>query len=57
MTALETDPTTQANYWQVSTENVAFEWHVDFDTNTISGTATHTLRIKEDEPQEVVYEV
>ena len=49
------DPTTQSNYTQVATENVALDWTVDFETNTISGSATHTLKVKEDGPKEVMY--
>ncbi|KAF6765906.1 peptidase family M1-domain-containing protein [Ephemerocybe angulata] len=55
-TMADLDPTTQTNYKQVSTENVAFEWLVDFDTKIISGSATHTLKIKEDEPKEVIFD-
>ena len=49
------DPTTQSNYNQVSTDNVALEWLVDFETKTITGSATHTLKVKEDGPKEVMY--
>ena len=48
------DPTTQSNYNQVYTEHVSFDWAVDFESQTISGNATHTLKIKEDGPKEVM---
>lgn len=54
MTA-DLDPTTQSNYKQVFTENVSFDWTVDFESRTISGNATHTLRVKEDGPKEVMF--
>ncbi|TEB26297.1 leukotriene-A4 hydrolase [Coprinellus micaceus] len=50
------DPTTQSNYNQVYTEHVSFNWTVDFESQTISGNATHTLKIKEDEPKEVIFD-
>lgn len=56
MTA-DLDPTTQSNYKQVYTENVSFDWTVDFESQTISGSATHTLRVNEDGPKEVMYVV
>lgn len=49
------DPTTQSNYWEVATENVAFDWDVDFNSKTISGSASYTLRVKTDAPKEVMY--
>lgn len=48
------DPTTQSNYLQVTTEHVLFDWKVDFETQIISGSATHTLRVKEDGISEVM---
>ena len=49
------DPTTQANYTQVVSEHIHFEWAVDFEKKNISGTATHTLSVKEDGVKEVMY--
>ena len=52
---MQLDPTTQSNYWEVATQNVAFDWNVDFESKTISGSASYTLKVKTDQPKEVVY--
>lgn len=49
------DPTTQANYVQVASEHIHFDWTVDFVKKNISGSATHTLSVKEDGVEEVMY--
>lgn len=49
------DPTTQANYAQVASEHIYFDWTVDFVKKNISGSATHTLSVKEDGVEEVMY--
>ena len=53
-TAAMSDPTTQSNYLQIASENISFDWELDFAKQTISGTATLTLRAKEDGVQEVM---
>ncbi|KAH6904902.1 leukotriene-A4 hydrolase [Coprinopsis sp. MPI-PUGE-AT-0042] len=53
---MQLDPTTQSNYWQVATENVAFDWDVDFNSKTISGSASYTLKVKTDGPKEVIFD-
>ena len=49
------DPTTQANYTQVASEHIHFDWTVDFDQKNITGSATHTLKVLEDGVEEVMY--
>lgn len=51
---LTTDPTSQSNYLQVFTEHVSFDWAIDFKNRIIKGSATHDLRVKEDDPKEVM---
>jgi len=48
------DPTTQSNYLNIASENISFDWKLDFEKQTISGTATHTLRANEDGVQDVM---
>ncbi|EPQ61166.1 hypothetical protein GLOTRDRAFT_53987 [Gloeophyllum trabeum ATCC 11539] len=50
------DTSTQSNYFQVATEHVAFVWTIDWDAKKIVGSATHTLRIKEDGVKEVIFD-
>jgi leukotriene-A4 hydrolase len=45
---MKSDPTTQSNYFEIISEDIALDWHVNFDKKTISGSAVHTLRVKED---------
>jgi leukotriene-A4 hydrolase len=49
------DPTTQANYAQVASEHIYFDWTVDFGAKNICGSATHTLSVKEDGLKEIMY--
>lgn len=49
------DPTTQSNYEQITTEHVEFDWKIDFDTRVIQGTATHDLIVKGESVNEVMY--
>ncbi|KAH0838779.1 hypothetical protein J3R83DRAFT_7155 [Lanmaoa asiatica] len=39
------DPTTQSNYDAIATTDVDLDWRVDFDTQTISGSAVHRLTV------------
>ncbi|KDQ30245.1 hypothetical protein PLEOSDRAFT_154934 [Pleurotus ostreatus PC15] len=50
------DPTTQTNYLQAATTHVAFDWTVDFRKQIISGSATHTVEIKESGVKEVSFD-
>lgn len=54
MTA-DIDPSTQANYTQIASEHVHFDWTIDWTKQVIAGSATHTLAVKEDGVKEVVY--
>ncbi|KAI0742573.1 metalloprotease [Daedaleopsis nitida] len=53
---LPCDPSTQSNWQKVASESVDFDWTVDFDQQTISGSATHTLRVKENGVTEVIFD-
>jgi leukotriene-A4 hydrolase len=48
------DPTSQANYLEITTEHVSFDWHVDFQQKTITGSAVHNLILMQDGVSEVV---
>ncbi|KAF5377203.1 hypothetical protein D9615_006474 [Tricholomella constricta] len=50
------DPATQSNYLQIATEHVALDWTLDFDSQLISGSATHHLLVKEDDVKEVIFD-
>ncbi|KAF8633192.1 hypothetical protein AX15_001489 [Amanita polypyramis BW_CC] len=50
------DPTTQSNYRQITSEHISFHWKLDFESQSISGTAAHTLRANEDGVQEVIFD-
>ncbi|TFK25898.1 leukotriene-A4 hydrolase [Coprinopsis marcescibilis] len=54
--AIERDPSSQSNFYDVETKNVAFDWEVDFDTKTIKGTATYSLEVKKDGVTEVIFD-
>ncbi|RPD67601.1 leukotriene A4 hydrolase N-terminal domain-containing protein, partial [Lentinus tigrinus ALCF2SS1-7] len=49
------DPSTQANWQEVASEHVDFDWTTDFTKKTISGSATHLLRLKKDDVKEVIF--
>ncbi|KIP01983.1 hypothetical protein PHLGIDRAFT_112533 [Phlebiopsis gigantea 11061_1 CR5-6] len=50
------DPTTQANYTQVVSEHIHFDWKVNFEQKNISGSATHTLSVKDDGVKEIIFD-
>ena len=52
---VDIDPSTQANYRQIASEHVHFDWSIDWSKQVIAGSATHTLAVKEDGVQEVMY--
>lgn len=52
---LPSDPTTQTNWQDVASEHVDFDWAVDFDKQTLSGSVTHTLVWKKADVREVMY--
>ncbi|KAF7797770.1 hypothetical protein EIP86_008971 [Pleurotus ostreatoroseus] len=50
------DPTTQANYTQIASEHIDFDWSIDFGKKLILGSATHTLVVKEADVKEVIFD-
>jgi leukotriene-A4 hydrolase len=48
------DPTTQANYLEITTEHALFNWVVDFQQKIISGYVIHDLKVKEDGVKEIM---
>ncbi|KAK1231374.1 Leucyl aminopeptidase yscIV [Marasmius sp. AFHP31] len=50
------DPTTQSNYTQIFTQHVHFDWTVDFSKRSIAGSATHTLKVTDDNVKEVIFD-
>ncbi|KAF8639401.1 hypothetical protein AX17_001526 [Amanita inopinata Kibby_2008] len=50
------DPTTQSNYLEIVSEHISFDWRLDFETKTISGSATHKLKVIEDGVREVIFD-
>lgn len=48
------DPTTQTNYTQIASEHIDFDWSIDFGKKIVSGSAAHTLLVKEAGVEEVV---
>ncbi|KAG8941943.1 hypothetical protein FRC04_003902 [Tulasnella sp. 424] len=53
---LATDPTTQSNYWEITTTHVHFDWDIDWTKRIISGSATHSLTSKMDSPAQVIFD-
>ncbi|KZT68834.1 hypothetical protein DAEQUDRAFT_745556 [Daedalea quercina L-15889] len=53
MTA-DIDPSTQANYTQIASEHVHFDWTIDWAKQVISGSVTHALVVRENGVNEVV---
>ncbi|KAL1952401.1 hypothetical protein VTO73DRAFT_1550 [Trametes versicolor] len=53
---LPSDPTTQTNWQDVASEHVDFDWAVDFDKQTLSGSVTHTLVWKKADVREVIFD-
>lgn len=52
---LPIDAASQSNWQDVTSEHVDFEWSLDFNTQLISGSATHHLVVKKDGAREVMY--
>jgi leukotriene-A4 hydrolase len=55
----DTDPdlSTQSNYGDIQTTHVDFDWIVDFDTKTISGSIKLTLKVKTDDLAKLLFVV
>ncbi|CDO71730.1 hypothetical protein BN946_scf184920.g14 [Trametes cinnabarina] len=54
--SLPSDPASQANWQDVASEHVHFDWLVDFAKQTLSGSATHTLVWRTPDVREVVFD-
>lgn len=52
--SLPYDPATQANWQDVASEHVNFDWDIDFKQQTISGSVTHLLRVKTEDVREAM---
>ncbi|TFK47915.1 hypothetical protein OE88DRAFT_1664872 [Heliocybe sulcata] len=50
------DNSTQSNYAKVATEHISFAWTIDWKEKKIAGSATHTLRAKEDGVKEIIFD-
>ena len=48
------DPTSYANFRQVISTHIHFDWHIDFAAKIIKGTATHTLLVQKDGVEEAM---
>lgn len=48
------DPTTQANYTQVVSEHLHFDWTIDFERKIIHGSASYVFIAKEDGVKEII---
>ncbi|KAJ7909530.1 peptidase family M1-domain-containing protein [Mycena leptocephala] len=53
---LDLDPTTQSNYWQIASEHISFDWSVDFTAQTVSGSATHRMKVLLDGVEEAIFD-
>ncbi|EPS99669.1 hypothetical protein FOMPIDRAFT_1163900 [Fomitopsis schrenkii] len=53
---VDIDPSTQANYTQIASEHVHFDWNIDWTKQVIAGSVTHTLTVKEDGVQEAIFD-
>ncbi|KAG8889516.1 hypothetical protein FRB98_003990 [Tulasnella sp. 332] len=51
-----TDPTTQSNYWEITTKHAHFDWDIDWKRRILSGSVTHTLISKKESPTEVIFD-
>lgn len=51
---MSSDPTSQANFLQVVSEHIDFTWQIDYKAQIVSGTAIHTVLVKEDGVKEVM---
>lgn len=52
---MSADPTSQANYLHIVTENVSFDWTIDFAKKVVWGSATHTLKVLAGDVNQVMY--
>ncbi|KAJ7352538.1 peptidase family M1-domain-containing protein [Mycena albidolilacea] len=50
------DPTTQSNYSQIASNNISFDWTLDFPAQILSGSATHHLNVLVNGVSEVIFD-
>ncbi|KAI0742559.1 metalloprotease [Daedaleopsis nitida] len=50
------DPSTQSNWQEVASEHIDLDWSIDFEQKAISGSATHVVRLKIDNAEEVIFD-
>ncbi|KAF7978977.1 hypothetical protein HWV62_44229 [Athelia sp. TMB] len=48
------DPTTQSNYLQITSQSLHLEWNVDFEKTEITGSVSHDLLVNEDDVTEIM---
>ncbi len=48
------DPTSQSNHLELESVHIDFKWTIDYAKKIISGEATHTLLVKNDNVKEAV---
>ena len=51
---MSNDPTSQANFLEIASEHIDFTWRLNFEAKVVTGSATHTLFVKEDGVREVM---
>ncbi|KAH9487215.1 Leukotriene A-4 hydrolase [Psilocybe cubensis] len=56
MADITVDTATRSNITEIATEHVDFEWRVDFETQVISGSATHTMIVKKTGVTEAIFD-
>ncbi|KDR68677.1 hypothetical protein GALMADRAFT_231006 [Galerina marginata CBS 339.88] len=56
MADITVDTATQANYSEIATEHVAFDWTVDFEAKVLNGSATHDMTVKKDGVKEAIFD-
>ncbi|KAF4623043.1 hypothetical protein D9613_001552 [Agrocybe pediades] len=56
MADITVDTVTQGNHTEIVTQHVAFDWHVDFATKTLSGSASHDMKVKKDGVEEAIFD-
>ncbi|KLO11271.1 hypothetical protein SCHPADRAFT_855590, partial [Schizopora paradoxa] len=53
---IKPDPTSQSNYLEVTTKHVEFIWDVNFSNRIIEGSALHTMIVKAESVNEVIFD-
>ncbi|KAG1741787.1 peptidase family M1-domain-containing protein [Suillus paluster] len=50
------DPTSQSNYYQISTKHFSLNWSIDFHEKLIKGSITHELSVHESDVKQVIFD-